>query len=151
MVETKQCERRAFLKLGVASVAAGALWSANGSPAWAEELTSERRGLMYARVMDAPVKAGKKNELMTILAGELQPMLKRQPGFVDFVWLAGDTNPAEFLTVTFWSTKPEAERFYNSHEYTAITDRTKLLHEYMKVRSFNVEASTGHKVAATTA
>ncbi len=106
---------------------------------------------MFARVIDAPVKPGKNSELMTILANELHPLLKKQPGFVDYVWLTGEANSVEFITVTFWATKQEAERFYNSHEYTAITDRTKPLHEYMKIRAFNVEASSFHKVAAMTA
>ncbi len=149
--QRKQVGRRAFLKLGAASAAAGALWSAAGAPVWAEELTSDRGTQMFVRLIDAPIKPGKRNELMTVLTNELQPMLKKQPGFVDFVWLTGDTNGAEFITVTFWATKPQAEKFYNSHEYTAITDRTKAMHEYMKVRTFNVEASTFHKVVAMTA
>ncbi len=149
--QRNQGGRRAFLKLGVASVAAGALWSASDLPAWAEELTSEGRNLMFVRLIDAPIKPAKKNELMTVLVKELQPLLKKQPGFVDFVWLTGDTNSADFVTVTFWATKHEADRFYNSAEYKAITDRTTPWHEYMKVRTFNVEASTFHKVAATTA
>ncbi len=154
-MEKEQCNqvgRRGFLKLGVASVAAGALWSASNSPLWAGELTqTEGRSLMYARLIDAPIKPGKRSELMTILVKELQPLLKKQPGFVDLVWLTGDAKTTEFVTVTFWATKQEADKFYNSREYMAITDRTTPLHEYMTVRTFNVEASTFHKVAAMTA
>ncbi len=158
-----QAARRAFLKLGVASVAAGALWSATDSPVWAEELTSaarasggnsrtsDRKSLMFVRLIDAPIKPGKRNELISILASQLQPMLKKQAGFVDFVWLTGDTNTAEFISVTFWATKHQADTFYNSRDYGALTDRTQSLHEYMKSRTFYVEVSTLHKVAAVTA
>ncbi len=106
---------------------------------------------MFARLVDAPVKPGKKNELMPILMNELQPLLKKQPGFVDFVGLTSDVNPTEGITVTFWANKHEAERFYGLPEYKAIMERIKPLLEHMTIRTFNVEASTFHHVAVMTA
>ncbi len=103
---------------------------------------------MFARLVDGPVKPGKRTELMSILLGELQPMLKSQPGFVDFVGLTEDTNPDEGVTVSFWTTKHDAEHFYDSAGYKAVMERIKPLMQHMTIRTFNVEASSFHHIAA---
>ncbi len=107
---------------------------------------------MFARVVEAPAKPGKRQEIVTILTNDLQPALKRQPGFVDFVGLTRDISPEDGMTITFWTTRADADRFYNSQEFKSkILDRITPLVEHMAVRAFNVEASTFHKVAAVTA
>ncbi len=105
---------------------------------------------MFARLADVPVKPGKRNEWVTILTNEYQPLVMKQPGFVDFLGLTGDTDPVEAITLTFWATKQDADRFYSSHEFTAVMDRIRPLLHHMTVRTFNVEASTFHKVVAAT-
>ena len=108
---------------------------------------------MFARLVEATAKPGKRNEIMTILASDLLPLLKKQQGFVDAVGLLGDTSPDEGVTLTFWTAKDDAEKFYATQEFKSkILDRiTPLLLEGMKVRTFNVEASTFHKIAASKA
>lgn len=104
---------------------------------------------MFARMVEAPAKAGKRNEVMAILNKELAPILKQQKGFVDFVGLASDTSPADGITLTFWASKDDAEKFYGSQEYKTIlgTKITPLLGK-MTIRTFNVETSTFHKIEA---
>ncbi len=106
---------------------------------------------MFARLVEATEKPGKKDEIFAILTNELLPLLKRQPGFVDTVGLSGDTNPREGATLTFWNTKNDADTFYKTAEFTAIFDRIKPLVEGMNIRTFNVETSTFHKIAAAKA
>lgn len=103
---------------------------------------------MFARLVEAKDKAGKRNEIIAILENELQPALKKQQGFVDFVGLGSDASPEEGITLSFWATKADAERFYVTHEFKSILDRITPLVERMTVRTFNVEASTFHKVVA---
>ncbi len=106
---------------------------------------------MFARLVDAPAKPDKRNEIVSIVMGELLPVLKKQQGFVDFVGLTGDTSP-DGATLTFWATKDDAERFYATQEFKSkILDRITPLVEHMTIRTFNVEASTFHKVAAAAA
>ncbi len=105
---------------------------------------------MFARLADVPVKPGKRNEWVTMLTNEYQPLVKKQPGFIDFVGLTGDTDPVEGITLTFWTTKQEAERFYSSHEFKTIMDRIRPLLQNMTVRTFDVEASTFRQVVAAT-
>jgi heme-degrading monooxygenase HmoA len=107
---------------------------------------------MFARLVEATAKPGKRNEIMTILASDLLPLLKKQQGFVDAVGLFGDTSPNDGVTLTFWTAKDDAEKFYATQEFKSKMDRiTPLLLEGMKVRMFNVETSTFHKIAASKA
>ncbi len=103
---------------------------------------------MFARLADVPVKPGKRNEWLTILTNEYQPLVQTQPGFVDFVGLTGDTDAVEAITLTLWATKRDADRFYSSHEFKTIMERITPMLAGMTVRTFNVEASTSHKVVA---
>jgi len=106
---------------------------------------------MFARLVEATAKPGKKDEIVTILTNELLPVLKRQPAFVDAIGLSGDTVPEEGATLVFWKTKNEAETFYKAPEFTKIMDRITPLVERMNIRTFNVEISTTHKIAAAKA
>ena len=106
---------------------------------------------MFARLIEVTAKPGKKDEIFTILANELLPVLKKQPAFVDTIGLSGDTALEEGATLTFWKTKNEAETFYKTPEFTKIMDRIKSLVERMDIRTFNVEISTAHKIAAAKA
>jgi heme-degrading monooxygenase HmoA len=103
---------------------------------------------MFARLVDATAKPGKKDEIFTILTSELAPLLKKQQGFVDAVGLIGDTNLQEGATLTFWRAKTDAETFYKTPEFTKIMERITPLVEHMNIRTFNVETSTFHKIAA---
>ena len=107
---------------------------------------------MFVRVVEATAKLGKRNEITTILTSDLLPLLKKQQGFVDAVGLSGDTRPDEGVTLTFWTTKDDAEKFYATQKFKSkILDRITPLLEGMKVRTFNVETSTFHKIAASKA
>ena len=107
---------------------------------------------MFVRLVEATPKPGKRDEIIAIVASDLLPLLKKQQGFVDAVGLSGDTRPDEGVTLTFWTTKDDAEKFYATQEFKSkILDRITLLLEGMKVRTFNVETSTFHKIAASKA
>jgi heme-degrading monooxygenase HmoA len=106
---------------------------------------------MFARLVEATAKPGKRNEIKAILTNELEPALKKQKGFVDAVGLASDTRPEDGITLTFWATKEDAERFYGTTEYRSKFDRITPLVENMTIRTFNVEASTFHKVTTVMA
>jgi heme-degrading monooxygenase HmoA len=103
---------------------------------------------MFARLVEATAKPGKKDDIFTILSNELLPVLKRQPAFVDTIGLSGDTAPQEGATLTLWKTKNDAETFYKTPEFTKLMDRITPLVERMNIRTFNVEVSTTHKIAA---
>ena len=111
----------------------------------------ERRTRNVARLVEAPAKPGKRNEIVTIRKSELVPTLKKQHGFVDFVGLASDVQLEEGITLTFWTTKEGAEKFYGTADFKSSFDRITPLVETMTIRTFTVKASTFHKITAAKA
>jgi heme-degrading monooxygenase HmoA len=106
---------------------------------------------MFTRVVEVTTKPGKAKELSNTINDKVLPILKKQTGFVDETVLASDIDPDRVLAISFWNTKEDAER-YRQEQYPAI-------HEMMRphldadpvVRTFNVDTSTTHKIAATKA
>jgi quinol monooxygenase YgiN len=106
---------------------------------------------MFTRVVEVTTKPGKAQELTSIINDEVLPILKKQVGFVDETVLLSDTDPNRGLAISFWNTKEDAER-YHREQYPAIHEMIRpLLDADPVVRTFNVDTSTTHKIAATKA
>lgn len=106
---------------------------------------------MYTRTVEVTTKPGKAKELSNIINDKVLPILKKQTGFVDETVLVSDTDPDRGLAISFWNTKQDAER-YHKEQYPAIHEMIRpLLDADPVVRTFNVETSTTHKIAATKA
>lgn len=106
---------------------------------------------MFTRVVEVTTKPGKARELSTIINDKVLPILKKQVGFVDETVLVSDTEPDRGLAISFWNAKEDAER-YNRDQYPAIHEMMRpLLDADPVVRTFNVDSSTTHKIAASKA
>jgi heme-degrading monooxygenase HmoA len=106
---------------------------------------------MFTRVVEVNTKSGKAQELTTIINDRVLPILKKQVGFVDETVLASDTDPNRVLALSFWNSKEDAER-YQREQYPAIHVMIRqLLETEPVIRTFNVDTSTTHKIAATKA
>ena len=106
---------------------------------------------MFTRVVEVTTKSGKARELTTIINDKVLPILKKQAGFVDETVLVSDTDPNRVLALSFWNMKEDAER-YNRDQYPGIREMIQpLLDADPVVRTFNVDTSTTHKIAATKA
>ena len=103
---------------------------------------------MFTRIVEVTTKSGKARELTTTINDKVLPILKKQAGFVDETVLASDTDPNRVLSLSFWNTKEDAER-YNREQYPAIHEMIRQLFETEPViRTFNVDSSTTHKIVA---
>jgi len=103
---------------------------------------------MFTRVVEVTAKSGKARELATLINDKVVPILKKQTGFVDETVLVSDPEPNRVLSLSFWNTKEDAER-YQQEQYPAIHGMIRhLLETEPQVRAFNVDSSTTHKVAA---
>jgi heme-degrading monooxygenase HmoA len=102
---------------------------------------------MYTRIVEMTIKPGKQDELRNTMQRDVLPVLKKQPGFVDTVALVSDTDQNTLLSITFWHTRNEAERYHKDVFPTLINTLTQAITHHT-VRTFNVEASTVHKIAA---
>jgi heme-degrading monooxygenase HmoA len=106
---------------------------------------------MFTRIVEVNTKSGKAKELATIINDKVLPILKRQVGFVDETVLSSDTDPDRVLALSFWNTREDAER-YNREQYPAVHEMVRhLLETEPAIRTFNVNASTTHKIAASKA
>ena len=106
---------------------------------------------MFTRTVEVTTKPGKAKELSNTINDKVLPILKKQTGFVDETVLVSDTDPDRGLAISFWNTKEDAER-YQKDQYPAIHEMIRpLLDADPVVRTFNVDTSTTHKIAATKA
>ena len=106
---------------------------------------------MFTRTVEVITKSGKARELSNTINDKVLPILKKQAGFVDETVLVSDAEPNRVVAISFWNTKEDAER-YNREQYPAIHEMIRaLLDAEPVVRTFNVDSSTTHKIAATRA
>ncbi|HYL16755.1 MAG TPA: antibiotic biosynthesis monooxygenase [Terriglobales bacterium] len=103
---------------------------------------------MYTRVVEFNTKPGKARELCETINDKAVPILKKQAGFVDETVLASDTESNRVLGLSFWNSKQDAER-YRREQYPKIHEMLKhLLESEPVIRTFDVQSSTTHKIAA---
>jgi len=103
---------------------------------------------MYTRVVELTSKPGKARELANTIHDKVLPVLKKQAGFVDETVLASDTESTRLLALSFWNSREDAER-YRREQYPAIHEMVRnLLEGEPVVRTFQVDSSTTHRIAA---
>jgi heme-degrading monooxygenase HmoA len=94
-------------------------------------------------------KSGKARELCSLIEDKVVPILKKQAGFVDETILISDAEPNRVLGLSFWNSKEDAERYYHQEEYPQIHETLKhLLETEPVIRTFDVQASTTHRITA---
>jgi heme-degrading monooxygenase HmoA len=103
---------------------------------------------MFTRTVEVTTKPGKARELATVINDRVLSILRKQAGFVDETVLASDSEPDRVLAISFWNKKEDAER-YQKEQYPAVQEMIRhLLDSEPVVRTFNVDSSTQHKIAA---
>ncbi len=103
---------------------------------------------MFTRTVEVMTKSGKGRELANTINDKMLPILKKQTGFVDETLLVSEAEPNRILALSFWNSKEDAER-YHQEQYTAIHEMVRhLLEAEPVIRTFNVDSSTTHKIAA---
>ena len=103
---------------------------------------------MFTRVVELTTKPGKNKQLSETINDKVLPILKKQKGFVDETVLVSDTEDNRVLSLSFWNSKEDAER-YQREQYPAIHEMVRhLLEAEPIIRTFNVDSSTTHRIAA---
>jgi heme-degrading monooxygenase HmoA len=102
---------------------------------------------MYARLMMLTVKPGKRHEAITHTENVLLPLLSKQKGFVDFVGLDVETSQDDLAGLFFWATKNDSEAFAASPQFKQFMEKAMPLLERIDAYSYNVGASTFHKIS----
>jgi len=103
---------------------------------------------MYTRVVELTSKSGKARELCNLIEDKVVPILKKQTGFVDETVLVSDAEPNQVLGLSFWDSKEDAE-LYRREQYPQIHEMLKhVLETEPVIRTFDVQASTTHRITA---
>src|SRR5438270_13820665 len=108
----------------------------------------ERRVSMFTRIVECRVKPDKRDEFNNKLRNDVLPILQKQPGFVDLIGLASDTDPERAVSVSFRKSKEDAER-YHREQYNRIVETLKpTVKKDRTVETANVDTSTTHRIGA---
>jgi heme-degrading monooxygenase HmoA len=106
---------------------------------------------MFARIVDFVSRPGKTRILNETIQNRLLPILRVQPGFVDEIVLESDVEPDRFLTLSFWKTREQAER-YHQETYPGVKEvLLASLETDPVVRTFNVASSKTCNIATARA
>lgn len=83
---------------------------------------------MFARVMECQVKDGWGAQITIKLTKDVLPVLRVQPGFVDFFAFSDKSNAEKLVCISFW-TLGDTEEFHR-HHYETITNMLEAVLEY---------------------
>jgi quinol monooxygenase YgiN len=105
---------------------------------------------MFARIAQVTAKPGQASNISQAARERLVPMLKQQAGFVDVVILNSESDPNEFVTITLYKSKEDAEKALQQGQQLR-ESLLPLLQGEPVFRTFNVETSTVHNLGITKA
>jgi hypothetical protein len=79
---------------------------------------------MFARVVEIPVYADKRNELTKTIRREIVPILQKQPGFLELLPLFPENADEKMIAITLWTEKRHAET-YGKEEFSKVEEMVK--------------------------
>jgi heme-degrading monooxygenase HmoA len=103
---------------------------------------------MYTRIVETTSKHGKARELCHTIDEKVLPILKKQTGFVDELVMVSDSDPNRVVSISFWKTREDAER-YDREQFDNVKKTIQhTLDGAPDVRTFDVHTSTAHRITA---
>jgi len=103
---------------------------------------------MFSRFVECHVKPDKKEDFTNKLRHDVLPILQKQPGFVDLISLVDENDPERMVSVSFWNSRQDAERYHREH-YNHIAEMLKpVLKRDPMVEPFSVDTWTALRIAA---
>ena len=105
---------------------------------------------MFARIVQITAKPGQGSNLSQHTRDRTINVLKQQPGFIDMLVVKSDTDPNQFVGISLWKSKEEAEKFLASQQWQQLLlELRPMVQGDPAIRTFNVDASTMHNVGIT--
>jgi heme-degrading monooxygenase HmoA len=106
---------------------------------------------MFARMIQLVAKPGRGKELHKTLLERSLRVLKEQPGFIDAIALIPETEQDQFVGISIWKSKSDADKFMHGQGEHLMEFYKPLLQTDPTFRSFNVENSTIHETSSRAA
>ena len=97
---------------------------------------------MYARMIQLTAKPGRGKELVDTMVQRPLSVLEQQPGFVEGIALIPETEPDQFIGLSIWKSKADADRFAEGPGQQQLESYKPLLQGEPTFRSFQLAAST---------
>lgn len=101
---------------------------------------------MYARMVQLTAKPGQITEINKVQQERVLPILRQQAGFVDAIALVSDVESNQFVGISIWKSKDEADKYVAGQAPQILQSLKPLLQGDPIVRTFNVEVSTSHNI-----
>lgn len=103
---------------------------------------------MHTRIVETTSKHGKARELCHTIDEKVLPILRKQNGFVDELVMVSDRDQNRVVSISFWQTKEDAQR-YDREQFDNVKRTIQdLMEEAPDVRTFEVHSSTAHRLTA---
>jgi quinol monooxygenase YgiN len=106
---------------------------------------------MFARIIQLTAKPGRGDELTRTMTERTLPILKQQQGLVDAIALVPENEPDQFVGLSIWKSKADADRFQQGQAQQLLETYKPLLQGEPTFRSYNIAHSTTQEAAAARA
>jgi heme-degrading monooxygenase HmoA len=106
---------------------------------------------MFARMIQLAAKTGRGKELTKGMTEQSLTVLKQQPGFVEAIALTPETEQDQFVGISIWNSKADADRFTQGQSQQLLESYKPLLQAEPTYLSFNVEGSITEVASARAA
>jgi len=99
---------------------------------------------MFARIVESIPKIEmleKRDEILRVLKNEVLPIMRKQPGFLEFLPFTPEIKNERFISITLWADKKDAER-YEREAFSKVQEIMKpYLATPMTSRNYTVETT----------
>ncbi len=103
---------------------------------------------MFIRLIESTANPGKARELVSVIAEQVLPMLRTRSGFLDELVLLSEQDPNRVVTLSFWKSKEDAER-YHREDFPKVIELVKPhVDREPRIEPLQVHTSTMHRIAA---
>lgn len=95
---------------------------------------------MFARQTFIKVQPEKVEELKKIFDSEIAPVLKAQPGNVDLFLLEPTNKNDEYVSVSMWESKADADKYEKSGKFAELSGKVKpILTKPLEVKTYEIK------------
>jgi len=102
---------------------------------------------MHMLHVEGKIKAGRKDEFLTLWNSKILPEVKQQHGFMDEILLFEDPGNVA-IALSFWTTRDDAEQFLRNGFDNAKSHVVHLLDGAVNIRRFDVKSSETFKITS---
>ncbi len=106
---------------------------------------------MYTRIVEVNCKPGKSKEFCQTVQDKVVPIMRKLDGYRDGVLLISQSDSDRVLSISFWNSRQDAER-YQREQFPQIIDSLRnLCVADPQTQTYDVAVSTAHQITTKAA